>query len=530
MKKYLLIVVSLTFLACSNNETQKKFTLDLESYPDFSYVGYKYGEKKIPERKDLQIFNVMDYGAVPNDDISDETSIRKTIQVAILNGGGVVYLPKGKYLMSTDLDSPGYDFKNHDYSKLNSPTPSVFPKGNIILRGEKNALASEGGTEIEMINELRSKTPELMWTSPFLFDFRGPQERGEYLGKIVKDAKQGDFKISVSKIENMRVGDWLILNLREPSKNILKDIFKNKNIENSWTAIKDLVLVRERHQIVEIDKENKVVTFKEPLKSDVNSKQKWNINKYSNSSEVGVEKIYFKGNADKYLAHDNNGKFKHHKNVTHDGGWSILKFYNLTDSWIRDCSFENVSRSITIEYGAAVTVTDIDIKGSQGHNGVSVSQSMGILVSNVNDSSSAWHASGLGPGSIGNVFYNNTHTSETSFESHSAQPRHNLFDNIQGGLHINHFGGAKENLPNHMEGLVLWNYKQTNLPTNPFTFWSQGDRHDKVLNPRIIGIHGTPHKIKNEEVLENISWGVPVTPVSLYEFQLKRRINKNINE
>ena len=58
--------------------------------PNFSYVGYHNGELPIPENTQLKVFNVTDFGAKPDDGISDKNAIRKAIKAAENNGGGKV--------------------------------------------------------------------------------------------------------------------------------------------------------------------------------------------------------------------------------------------------------------------------------------------------------------------------------------------------------------------------------------------------------------------------------------------------------
>ena len=45
--------------------------------PDFSYVGYKYSEVPIPD-VDYKTFDVTEFGAVPNDTLSDKKCYQKS--------------------------------------------------------------------------------------------------------------------------------------------------------------------------------------------------------------------------------------------------------------------------------------------------------------------------------------------------------------------------------------------------------------------------------------------------------------------
>ena len=50
-----------------------------------------------------EVFNVVDYGAVGNGSTDDTLALQATIDAAELNGGGVVFLPKGIYKITSEL-------------------------------------------------------------------------------------------------------------------------------------------------------------------------------------------------------------------------------------------------------------------------------------------------------------------------------------------------------------------------------------------------------------------------------------------
>src|SRR5215831_460068 len=70
--------------------------------PDFSYVGYHCGEKAIPDIQNYKVFNVVDFGAKPDDDISDRAAIQAAIDAANKNGSGIVFFPKGRFITNDD--------------------------------------------------------------------------------------------------------------------------------------------------------------------------------------------------------------------------------------------------------------------------------------------------------------------------------------------------------------------------------------------------------------------------------------------
>lgn len=107
---------------------------------DFSYAGYHNGEKNFPKPQ-YKIFNICDFGAIPNDQESDKEAILKAIEAAEENGSGIIFFPKGRYILNNDRNNTG---------------PIYIRKSNIIFRGEG---AGANGSEIFMKHYNEAITP-----------------------------------------------------------------------------------------------------------------------------------------------------------------------------------------------------------------------------------------------------------------------------------------------------------------------------------------------------------------------------------
>ena len=111
------------------------------------------------------------------------------------------------------------------------------------------------------------------------------------------------------------------------------------------------------------------------------------------------------------------------------------------------------------------------------------------------------------------------------YESHASQPRWTLLDNISGGWMYGRWGGAEQNQPNHMRGLVLWNYKNTGSgEPGKFHFMRPDSKFGRNIMPLVIGFYGNPQQWVEEELQVLESNGTPVNPVSLYEAQFALRM------
>jgi len=463
--------------------------------PDFSYAGYKYSEVEIPHLN-FKIFDVTKYGAKPNDKRSDKKAIKKAIAAATKNGQGIVYFPKGKYYINTKKD---------DQSIIR------ISSSKIIFRGE-----DEKNTVLFFDKDLPPTDPTKLWTCPSAIKV-STVGNDKSLTTITSNSKRETRSIQVANASKIKKGDWLILKVKNNSKDLIAYDVQPLIPEPEWKSILDKgVIVNERHQVASV--KGKTITFLEPIHYDIQAKHKWKVYSFAHVNHVGFENITFEGNWLK--------KFKHHRSAQDDGGWSILSISKAVNSWIKDCTFKNVNNSAGFSSSAACTALNITIEGNLGHSSIHAGGgSTGILLANINDKAGMHHAAGVGGGSTtGTVIWRSKHPAHTSFESHASQPRCTLFDNVEGGFFLGRAGGARQNLPNHGRYLVLWNYNETDTAEQNFEFWSTTTWFWKIVPPIIVGFHGSGTTFKEDEVQIIESLGTPVKPASLFEEQLKLRL------
>ena len=470
---------------------------EVAELPDFSYAGYHHGEKGIP-KVEHKVFDVTNYGAIPNDGLSDKEAIRKTISAAVKNGSGIVSFPKGRFLVNEDDDDQ---------------KPIVIKGKNIVFRGSGSG---KGGTVLYMKNYLPAKDPNKLWTCPYMFQFTGGGAE-DVLAQVTESAERGSYQLKVNNTSKIKAGDWIVLRVKNNAPDLIEHEMCGCHMDPAWTAIKDKgVYVNEYHLVKTV--KGKKLFLKEPLMRRVDKKHQWNILSYAHYEEVGVEDLAFIGNWQ--------DDFIHHKDYIHDGGFSLLKFSRLANSWIRNCRFDDVNRVVSVSLSSNVSVLNCIVTGTPGHNSVSSSSSTRVLVGMLDDKSSQWHAPGVSGASIGSVFWRVKYNEDTSFETHASQPRATLFDCIEGGFFLGRGGGARHNLPNHLEHLILWNYKELGEPETDFEFWSSKNWFWKIIPPIVVGFHGAGTTFKEDQIKVLESLGTPVNPESLYEAQLELRLGK----
>jgi hypothetical protein len=463
---------------------------------DFSYAGYHCGEKTIPTAA-WKTFDVTRFGAVADDGKSDKDAIQIAIQAAEKNGSGVVFFPKGRFRINEAQDA------------FNEPI--AIRSSQIVLRGSG---CTSGGTELFMDRHMDARDPSKLWTAPYLIQFIGPGA-SKTRTTVTADAARESHTVQVADATGFQPGQWIRLSLKNNAPELVSLAVAPHKPKPAWTSlIEKGVMIDEYHRIESVDGAR--LTFREPIHAAIKASSGWKVLLCRPLEEIGVEDIAFRGN---WLE-----KFVHHKNAIHDGGWSMLSLGRCANSWVRNCRFTDVNRSITVANSTAVSVENVRIDGNKGHSAINFSNTSHSIMRYVSDLAGTWHACGVSGRSSGNVVLRCEYRADTCYEAHASQPRWTLFDNISGGWKYGRWGGAQHNQPNHMRGLVFWNYRNTGKGVpGEFHFMRHDRKYGFIIMPYVIGFHGNAQAWAKAaiEVLE--SNGAPVLPESLYEAQLALR-------
>ena len=507
---------------------------------DFSYAGYHHGTELPVDERDVnvlakklgyKVYNVCDYGAVPDDGKSDRKALEdiiKEIGKGKANAKAIIYFPEGEYILHTKDDNT----TNAETGKVTSNTLNLV-MGHVIIKG-----AGRDKTFLTMEDPMLPTDPKVMYSSPKMISIRHNGGKGDsQLAKVTGSAKKGDMSIEVADASKLKVGDWVKLILLNNDKEVIEEELKPYPVQSSMTnLINKGVNVVDRHQIKSIDG-NRIV-FEEPIMHAVNPAYGWEITTYLHYEEVGVEDLTFKGKAKK--------NFHHHAGWEDDGAYKPLDFMRQVNSWVRRVDFISISECMTFSECANCFLLDSEISGNRGHSSVRMQYSARGFIGKVWDHSNGYlnddkefkeykenlgqyHACGISKQSIGNVIWQCHWGDDSCFESHATQPRASLFDQCCGGFMQFRMGGALDQLPNHLDDLTMWNFNC--LATNPndpkeFNWWIYDQKNGwyKTLPPTFVGFHGKNVSFKEDEMKLNENQGKEVLPGSLYEAQLTRRL------
>lgn len=494
--------------------------------PDFSYAGYRHGEEAPADAFSLgyNIFDVTDYGAVPDDGKSDRAAFLATLEAALGVGytieadnsitfahkekaDAIIYFPEGKFILHDSSDD----------SERKSQS-IVIRSGNLILKG-----AGREKTSLVMKDEMQPQNESILYSSPDMIQFKHNSSFTSFTtpATITEPAQKGTYSVKVASASAVAPGDWVCLHVKNSAPDFVAQELSPYTAESGWSIAKEGVEVIDYHQVKSV--EGNVITFVEPLMHAVTEGHGWEVKTYPHYENVGIEDLTFEGSA--------KADFVHHASWKDDGGFKPVSMTRLVNSWIRRTGFVSVSEACSIISSANVSAYDIIMTGNRGHAAVRSQASSRVLIAATQDittgNSGNFHGVGVSKQSIGTVLWRNTWGDDSCFESHASQPRATLVDCCKGGWMHGRQGGDSSEFPHHLGDLVIWNFIATAYDTSGqtdysgFTWW---DASWKFLPPVIVGFQsGFDVIFVSEQARTVSSHGIPVNPESLYEAQLRNR-------
>ena len=466
--------------------------------PDYSYAGYKFGVDSIPTTN-LPIFDVTKYGAIPNDNLEDFDGVQAAIDAAAAAGGGIVFFPKGRFLMN----------------EMVGRTDGIhIPKLNIILRGSGSGA---GGTELFMRNYMLPTDPNQMWSVPSLFHFYYYQS-SPVRTKIALNALRGDKQITVDNVSTLKAGDMIEFRMTNPVAN--NELLSGLTPYPEWTTtINNGITINEKHKISGI--QGNIITLSEPININITASYGWNVVYLPLSEGLGVEDIWFHGNF--------KDKIVHHKDFINDAGWSFIRLERFKDAFIRRLRFTDMNAGIAVVNGYGCSVMHIRFDGNPGHFCVEASGgTYGVLMGFIDDATNSpgfFHGPGPSATSSATVVWRYRGQSRSGFDVHASYPYYTLFD-VSKSRYIGN-GGDAAVCPNHGKDLTYWNHTENGSSPN-IAFWEDHvnppyGNYPKIVKPNIIGWQGNSTFLKSTlGIFENYQQAV--TPESLYEAQLTLRL------
>ncbi len=463
---------------------------------DYSYAGYGFGEVPVPDAGG-PVFDVTEYGAIPDDGNDDTIAVQRAIDAALEAGGGVVFFPPGVFHFSTDL------------SRMR---PLEVAGSHIVLRGSGS---TKGGTVLFKVNGCPHE---------WMVRFRSPQPGlGPVLTTVRGDVPRNGRELLVDSPGSLSEGQWVVLEAGD--RHAVTGLFMgSRSIRDTWTRIRDNgVPLREIHRIEAIDGDR--VTLRAPVKLTMLESFEIRLRAFEPLSEGGVEDIAFMGN---WLGH-----FVHHRSDYDDYHFNALSFDTVVDGWVRRCAFINLNQTLNLETTAHMTVKHTRIAGTAPHSGHLQHRSTHNLSAlSQDESDGAWHNLQWRAQTAGAVFWRVAMHPVMPIDVHGMYPYGSLLDAVNGGYFMDS-GGPEASFPQHGPGLMVWNFDymkgaspaQKQRRNVTIDFWSG---RPWIVDPLVVGLFGAAEEVgvNADSMLVLESLGAPVLPESLYEAQLEARLGE----
>jgi hypothetical protein len=436
--------------------------------PDFSHAGFKMGRQPIPQVRG-PVFSVTDkaFGAVADDGIDDTAAIQSAIEAAGAAGGGVVWIPKGRYEIRKTADAP---FLRITHSHVILRGQGSDASGSILHLGSPApAQAVRRLGSVAAIEDARHRTTVAVM---------GPEVKHE-LAAYTADVLRGQREIPVADSSHLSPGQPVFIAYRDPLIDAQHPHPRQVDLAAQLThpfqlteRQTDTIGKAAQHMswIVKIDAIPGPTSIRlaKPARFNQWLRYQPRIYSFGGLHGVGIEDLRFESRWP--------GGYRHHKPYVAAGGnilrsakeqdylWGGIWFSYAYNSWVQNVTFKDLTQGVIVSHCADMTIRNVQFKGHDGHAGITIGQSNGILVKGAQFFSKLVHPVTLTMMASGNVitdseaYYegrNPLSGTDAVIDFHGLFPHENLFENMRGFYVCP--GGDLSVLPHGGVRNVFWN-------------------------------------------------------------------------
>lgn len=514
--------------------------------PDYSYAGYGFGVKAIPDAPST-VIAVTDHGAIPDDGLDDSKAVQRALEAARAVAGPVtVRFPVGRTQITEVLHIDRGDIvldgagPQAGGSELWFPRPLELVDTSDQYDELRDYLVRENKRQVEPENNIDYLFSEWSWSGGFLFT--GPvgtlpvsydgdsDERDPVLANGV-EGTHFTRTLTIDDTSKLKVGQVVQLQwfaVDGENSQIIRSLYGDTDLpigSHHWT-FPDRPTVAQATRVVAID--GRTVTLGDPLLHDVRADQPAVLADWEHLENVGIQNLA--------LRFPEGAAFGHHL----EQGYNGIYMTGVFDGWVRNLVIDNADSGILTDNAASLTIQNIATTGERSaHYAVHAGAVHNVLVQHLRVENPVVHPLTVNTRSTRSVFSHAEVLRQAILDQHSGSNHQNLFDDVV--MHITpkwkdgawtyrlwEGGGAGYWKPGHGLYNTTWNAK---------LLFDEGPAKDELLKitsglegpgARVIGIsaEGRPVEVdyKPAAYLEDIGT-VPSVP-SLYDYQLARRAKR----
>lgn len=457
---------------------------------DWSYAGYRAGEMPLPRLAPTHL--VTDFGAVADDGQDDTAALRDALEAAAGDGGGVVSLPAGTFIVSERLrieNGVVLQGAGSDVTTLSVPVSLTDVYGNDGLDGGGTSSYSFSGAFLEV---------------------RGDTD-GDSIATVTAAAMRGTTTVTVSSSDGLEVGQWIRITQTDPDRALMNRLHadlqqagddnvgdRGMNFHTRISGIEGTTLELERALPVDVD------TAWSP---DVRAVT-------PTVEEVGIESLTIEFPLTQYPGHFD------------EQGYNAIDISEAMHGWVRDVEIVNADYGVNIRRSEFMTITGVVLRTSDsrgdlsGHHGLNngfgndnLFIDFDIQTRFVHDLTNEWYASG--------VVFTRGRGDDLRMDHHRAAPYSTLWTELDCGEGQSPFvsGGRSDRGPHSAAYDTLWNV----TAAAPMQF------PDDDFGPRMnyVGFRTDATEVTSphEWWFEAIDPGT-LEPANLWEAMVERRLGE----
>lgn len=317
---------------------------DIKDLPDFSKVGYKRGLEALP--KAPVTLNVQDFGAQPNDQQDDTEAFQKAL-AALHKGGGVLFVPTGRWRISKVL-------------KLS--------RSNMVLRGQ-----GRGQTVIvcpKSLSEINEPHKRWSWSGG-IFEL-APQSKVKTLGVLRDTCHAGARTLTWPQSKQRpKVGAYYQLQwFNDTGKDTLLDwlyggVVKGKRM---GSELRESKKARVRAWVRVKSVKGQVVELEDPLPLPLRPEWQPTLVQRSYLEDVGLESLSIEFPKTKAQPH------------LKEKGYNAVAMTCAVNCWLHHIEIIHADSGVLMHQCRNVTIKTLKIRGKRLHHPVSLSWSSHCLV------------------------------------------------------------------------------------------------------------------------------------------------------